>query len=163
MKRKISLTINGKPYTDEVEPRLLLIHYLREIAGLTGPHIGCETSICGACTVLVDGQAVKSCTMLAVQADGASVTTIEALARDGKLHPVQEGFWECHGLQCGYCTPGMIMTAAQILERNPDPSEAEIRHGLEGNLCRCTGYHNIVRSVQYAAAKMRGEEVSTPA
>jgi carbon-monoxide dehydrogenase small subunit len=155
MKKSISLTVNGTARTDDVEPRMLLVHYLRDELGLTGTHVGCETSICGACTVLVDGQAVKSCTTLAVQADGASVTTIEALARDGKLHPVQEGFWECHGLQCGYCTPGMIMTATQILERNPDPTEDEIRHGLEGNLCRCTGYQHIVDAVQHAAKAMK--------
>jgi carbon-monoxide dehydrogenase small subunit len=157
MRKSISVTVNGTARSDEVEPRVLLVHYLRDVAGLTGTHVGCETSICGACTVLVDGRAVKSCTMLAVQADGASVTTIEALAADGKLHPVQEGFWACHGLQCGFCTPGMIMTAAQILERNPDPSEDEIRHGLDGNLCRCTGYQHIVDAVQYAArTKKRG-------
>jgi carbon-monoxide dehydrogenase small subunit len=155
MRKSISVTVNGTARSDEVEPRVLLVHYLRDVAGLTGTHVGCETSICGACTVLVDGHAVKSCTMLAVQADGASVTTIEALARDGELHQVQEGFWACHGLQCGYCTPGMIMTAAQILERNPDPSEAEIRHGLDGNLCRCTGYQHIVDAVQYAARTMK--------
>jgi carbon-monoxide dehydrogenase small subunit len=155
MRKSISVTVNGTARSDEVEPRVLLVHYLRDVAGLTGTHVGCETSICGACTVLVDGRAVKSCTMLAVQADGASVTTIEALARDGELHPVQEGFWACHGLQCGYCTPGMIMTAAQILERNPDPSEDEIRHGLDGNLCRCTGYQHIVDAVQYAARTMK--------
>ena len=155
MTKSISVTVNGTARSDAVEPRVLLVHYLRDVVGLTGTHVGCETSICGACTVLVDGHAVKSCTMLAVQADGASVTTIEALARDGKLHPVQEGFWECHGLQCGYCTPGLIMTAAQLLERNPDPSEDEIRHGLEGNLCRCTGYQHIVDAVQYAARAMK--------
>ena len=155
MKKSISLTVNGAPRRDEVEPRMLLVYYLRDVLALTGTHVGCETSICGACTVLVDGQAVKSCTMLAVQADGASVTTIEALARDGQLHPVQDGFWECHGLQCGYCTPGMILTAAQLLERNPDPSDDEIRHGLEGNLCRCTGYQHIVEAVQHAAHAMK--------
>ena len=152
MKKKISLTINGKLYHDEVEPRLLLIHYLREVAGLTGPHIGCETSICGACTVALDGKAVKSCSMFAVQADGRDVLTIEGLASNGHLHPVQEAFWSEHGLQCGFCTPGMIMASKQLLERNPAPSDAEIRHGLEGNLCRCTGYQHIVKAVRAAAA-----------
>jgi carbon-monoxide dehydrogenase small subunit len=153
MKRKISLTLNGKPHSDEVEPRLLLIHYLRDVAGLTGPHIGCETSICGACTVLLDGKAVKACTMFAVQADGRQVTTIEGLAANGHLDPVQEAFWNEHGLQCGFCTPGMILTAKQLLADNPNPSDPEIRHGLEGNLCRCTGYQNIVNAVKAAAAK----------
>jgi aerobic carbon-monoxide dehydrogenase small subunit len=154
MKRNISLTINGKRHTDEVEPRLLLIHYLREVAGLTGPHIGCETSICGACTVLLDGKAVKSCTMFAVQADGREVLTIEGLAApDGKLDPIQEAFWNEHGLQCGFCTPGMILTTKQLLEDHPNPSDHDIRHGLEGNLCRCTGYQHIVNAVKAAAAK----------
>ena len=153
MKKSISVNVNGAAHRHEVEPRLLLVHYLRDVLGLTGTHVGCETSLCGACTVVVDGQAVKSCTMFAVQADGSNVTTIEGLARDGDLHPVQEGFWEHHGLQCGYCTPGMIMAAAQILERNPSPSREEIRHGLEGNLCRCTGYQHIVEAVEYAAKK----------
>jgi len=155
MKRKISLTINGKPYSDEVEPRLLLIHYLREVAGLTGPHIGCETSVCGACTVMLDDKAIKSCTMFAVQADGRELLTIEGLAQDGKLHPLQEAFWNEHGLQCGFCTPGMILTARQLLADNPDPTEHEIRRGLDGNLCRCTGYQHIVNAVQ-AAAKAGG-------
>jgi aerobic carbon-monoxide dehydrogenase small subunit len=155
MKKSISLNVNGAAHQSEVEPRLLLVHYLREVLGLTGTHVGCETSICGACTVMVDGQSVKSCTMFAVQADGASVTTIEGLARDGELHAVQEGFWERHGLQCGYCTPGMIISAAQLLERNPDPTRDDIRHGLEGNLCRCTGYQHIVEAVEYAARKMK--------
>ncbi len=155
----ITVTVNGKSYTSEVEPRTLLVHYLREHLNLTGTHIGCDTSQCGACVVLVDGVSVKSCTMLAVQADGANVLTIEGLAQNGQLHPLQEGFWECHGLQCGYCTPGMIMAAYDLLQRNPQPTDEEVRHGLEGNLCRCTGYHNIVRAVQYAAAKMRSEEV----
>ena len=159
MKRKITLRINGKSHTHEVEPRMLLIHYLREVAGYTGPHIGCETSICGACTVALDGKAVKSCTMFAVQADGREVTTIEGLATDGHLHPVQEAFWNEHGLQCGFCTPGMIMTSADLLQHNPQPTEADIRHALEGNFCRCTGYHNIVKSVQYAAEKMKTGEV----
>ncbi len=153
MKRSITLTVNGRKRTDEVEPRLLLIHYLREVLGLTGPHIGCETSICGACTVAVDGKAVKGCTMFAVQADGRDVLTIEGLAADGKLHPIQEAFWNEHALQCGYCTPGMIMASKQLLERNPHPTEEEIRHGLEGNLCRCTGYQHIVNAVKSAAAK----------
>jgi aerobic carbon-monoxide dehydrogenase small subunit len=153
MKKAIMLNVNGVAHHDEVEPRLLLVHYLRDVLGLTGTHVGCETSICGACTVMMDGKAVKSCTMFAMQADGANITTIEGLAKNGKLHPVQEGFWEHHGLQCGYCTPGMILAAAQILERNPDPSRDEIRHGLEGNLCRCTGYQHIVEAVEYAAKK----------
>jgi aerobic carbon-monoxide dehydrogenase small subunit len=155
MKKAITLNVNGTAQRSEVEPRMLLVHYLRDALGLTGTHVGCETSICGACTVLVDGQSVKSCTMFAVQADGASVTTIEGMAVNGSLHPVQEGFWEQHGLQCGYCTPGMIIAAAQLLSRNADPSEEEIRHGLEGNLCRCTGYQHIVEAVQYAARKMK--------
>jgi aerobic carbon-monoxide dehydrogenase small subunit len=157
MKRKISLTINGKRYSHEVEPRLLLIHYLREVAGLTGPHIGCETSICGACTVVLDGKTVKSCTMFAVQADGRDVTTIEGIARaDGKLDPVQEAFWNEHGLQCGFCTPGMVLSAKQLLAANPNPTDQEIRHGLEGNLCRCTGYQHIVNAVRTAAAGKGG-------
>jgi len=153
MTRKINLTINGKPHSHDVEPRLLLIHYLRDIVGLTGPHIGCETSLCGACTVQVDGKAVKSCSMFAVQADGRDILTIEGLAVDGDLHPIQEAFWNKHGLQCGYCTPGMIMASKQLLERNPDPTDDEIRHGLEGNLCRCTGYQHIVNAVKAAAGK----------
>ncbi|MFN0166531.1 MAG: (2Fe-2S)-binding protein [Bryobacteraceae bacterium] len=158
MKKAVSITVNGKAHHSEVEPRLLLVHYLRDTLDLTGTHIGCETSLCGACTVLVNGQAVKSCTMFAVQADGSSVTTIEGMASAGKLHPVQQGFWEHHGLQCGYCTPGMIMAASQLLERNPDPTQDEIRHALEGNLCRCTGYQNIVQAVQCAARKMKGAQ-----
>jgi carbon-monoxide dehydrogenase small subunit len=157
MKKPITITVNGVAHQAEVEPRLLLVHYIRDVLGLTGTHVGCETSICGACTVILDGQSAKSCTMFAVQADGASVTTIEGMAASGDLHAVQEGFWEQHGLQCGYCTPGMIMAAAQILDRNPDPTDAEIRHGLEGNLCRCTGYQHIVEAVQNAARKMKGE------
>jgi aerobic carbon-monoxide dehydrogenase small subunit len=153
MKQAISINVNGVDHTSEVEPRLLLVHYLRDVLTLTGTHVGCETSICGACTVLVDGQAVKSCTMFAVQADGANVTTIEGLASNGNLHPMQEGFWEQHGLQCGFCTPGMIMTATQIIDRNPNPTRDEIRHGLDGNLCRCTGYQHIVEAVEYAARK----------
>jgi carbon-monoxide dehydrogenase small subunit len=151
MKRTISLTLNGTRHTDEVEPRLLFIHYLREVAGLTGPHIGCETSICGACTVLLDGKAVKSCTMFAVQAAGRQAVTIEGLAQDGKLDPLQEAFWNEHGLQCGFCTPGMIVTAKQLLADNPHPTDQEIRHGLDGNLCRCTGYQHIVNAVRTAA------------
>ncbi len=158
MNQAISINVNGVDHHDDVEPRLLLVHYLRDLLGLTGTHIGCETSICGACTVLLDGQAVKSCTMFAVQADGANITTIEGLAANGQLHPVQEGFWEHHGLQCGYCTPGMIIAATQIIDRNPNPSRGEIRHGLEGNLCRCTGYQHIVEAVEYAAKK--GERVA---
>ena len=153
MKKAISINVNGTTRQDEVEPRMLLVHYLRDVLGLTGTHVGCETSLCGACTVLLDGQAVKSCTVFAVQADGAEVTTIEGLAANGDLHAVQEGFWERHGLQCGYCTPGMIMAATQILERNSNPSREEIRHGLEGNLCRCTGYQHIVEAVEYAAKR----------
>jgi carbon-monoxide dehydrogenase small subunit len=152
---KIQVTVNGTAHTSEVEPRLLLVHYLRDVLNLTGTHVGCDTSQCGACNVLVNGAAAKACTMFAVQADGATIMTIEGLAKDGKLHPIQEGFWEKHGLQCGFCTPGMILTAYQLLDRQPSPSEAEIRHALEGNLCRCTGYHNIVRAIQYAAEKMK--------
>ena len=155
----ISATVNGRTYKNEVEPRMLLVHYLRDQLNLTGTHVGCDTSQCGACTVLMNGISVKSCTVLAAQADGAEITTIEGLAKGNQLHPIQEGFWEKHGLQCGFCTPGMIMSAYDLLQNNPNPSEEEIRHGLEGNLCRCTGYHNIVKAVQYAAAKMRGEEM----
>jgi carbon-monoxide dehydrogenase small subunit len=157
VKKTVSMTINGAPQSHEVEPRLLLVHYIRELAGLTGTHVGCDTSQCGACTVHLNGVAVKSCTLLSVQCDGAQVLTIEGLAKDGKLHPIQEGFWEKHGLQCGFCTPGMIMSAHQMLQRNPRPTEAQIRHDLEGNLCRCTGYHNIVKAIQYAAEKMAGK------
>ena len=153
MKKAISVSVNGVSHQQEVEPRLLLVHYLRDVLGLTGTHIGCETSLCGACTIRLDGQAVKSCTMLAVQADGGEITTIEGLMKNGELHPMQEGFWERHGLQCGYCTPGMIMAATQIIDRNASPSREEIRHGLEGNLCRCTGYQHIVEAVEYAAKK----------
>ena len=147
----ISVEVNGTTYEREVEPRRLLVHFLREDLGLTGAHVGCETSLCGACTVWMDGLAVKSCTQLAVQADGASVTTIEGLATNGDLHPLQEAFWQEHGLQCGYCTPGMVMAGAKLLESDPDPDEATIRTALKGNLCRCTGYHNIVRAVRRAA------------
>jgi carbon-monoxide dehydrogenase small subunit len=152
---RLNLTLNGVPRSDEVEPRTLLVHYIREVADLTGTHVGCETSICGACTVLMNGNAVKSCTVFAAQAEGAQVTTVEGLAKDGKLHPIQEGFWEEHGLQCGFCTPGMIMTTVDLLSRNANPSEAEIREALEGNLCRCTGYQHIIKAIQYAADKMR--------
>ena len=148
----IQVNINGKHYSDDVEPRMLLIHYLREVAGLTGPHVGCETSLCGACTIELDGQAIKSCAMFAVQADGANIVTIEGLATNGKLHAMQEAFWNEHGLQCGFCTPGMIIASKQILDRNPNPTEEEIRHGLEGNICRCTGYQHIVNAVRAAAA-----------
>jgi carbon-monoxide dehydrogenase small subunit len=153
MKKAISISVNGVSQQHEVEPRLLLVHYLRDVLGLTGTHIGCETSLCGACTIMLDGQAVKSCTVLAVQANGAEVTTIEGLVKNGELHPMQEGFWERHGLQCGYCTPGMIMAANQIIDRNASPSREEIRHGLEGNLCRCTGYQHIVEAVEHASKK----------
>ncbi len=159
--KKISVTVNGTTQQSEVEPRLLLVHYLRDVLGLTGTHIGCETSLCGACTVMVDGQAVKSCTVLAAQADGSNVTTIEGLAQSGNLHPVQQAFWEHHGLQCGFCTPGMIMATTQLLQRNPDPTEEEIRHGIEGNICRCTGYQHIVQAVQCAAKKMKSKSVAT--
>jgi aerobic carbon-monoxide dehydrogenase small subunit len=153
----VKLVANGQAHESDVEPRLLLVHYLRETLGLTGTHVGCDTSNCGACTLLLDGVAVKSCTVLAVQADGCEITTIEGLAGDGegKLHPLQEAFREHHGLQCGYCTPGMILRAVDLLERNPDPSEAEVRAGLEGNLCRCTGYHNIVQAILAAAETLR--------
>src|SRR6185503_10565272 len=158
-KTPVKLTVNGTERRAEVDPRTLLVHFLRDELNLTGTHIGCETSICGACTILMkepgdtSAKAVKSCTMLAVQADGTEITTIEGLARNGDLHPVQEGFWECHGLQCGYCTPGMIMTAVELLEKNPKATREEIAHGLEGNLCRCTGYTHIIDAVEYAAKK----------
>jgi len=148
----ISLTVNGKSYTRDVEPRLLLVDFIRDVLGLTGTNIACDTSQCGACTIHMDGMAVKSCTVLAVQADGADITTIEGLAQNGNLHPMQQAFWDQHGLQCGYCTPGMIMAAVKLVENNPGISEEEIRHGLEGNMCRCTGYQNIVRAVSQAAA-----------
>ena len=151
MKLPVKMTINGQSVSHEVEPRLLLVHYIRETVGLTGTHVGCDTSQCGACTILMDGKAVKACTFFTVQCDGAKITTIEGLAKNGELHPIQQGFWEKHGLQCGFCTPGMIMSAHQMLQRNPRPTEAQIRHDLEGNLCRCTGYHNIVKAVQAAA------------
>jgi len=154
VKRTINLTINGERHTDEVEPRLLLVHYLRDVLSLTGTHVGCETTLCGACTVILNGQAVKSCTVLAVQADDGEVLTVEGLEKDGKLHPLQEGFWEEHGLQCGYCTPGMIMASYQLLQRNSNPTDEQIRHALEGNLCRCTGYQHIVKAVQHAAKRL---------
>ena len=155
MAQEITLTVNGATHTSQVEPRLLLADYLRSVLDLTGTHVGCDTSYCGACTVSLNGDAVKSCTVFAVQADGADVTTLEGLASaDGTLHPIQEGFWEKHGLQCGFCTPGMIMSSYDLLSKNTDPTEAEIREGLSGNLCRCTGYHNIVLAVQFAAEKM---------
>jgi carbon-monoxide dehydrogenase small subunit len=163
MKHKVSMTINGTQREDEVEPRLLLVHYIRDVAGLTGTHIGCDTSQCGACTILVGGKAIKSCTMFAVQAQDAQITTIEGMAQDGKLHPIQEAFWNEHGLQCGYCTPGFIMAAAYLLSQNPNPTDDDIRKGLEGNLCRCTGYVNIIKSVKTAAATMGGVAASRPA
>ena len=154
MGREISVTVNGATHTSDVEPRLLLVEYLRDTLNMTGTHVGCDTSGCGACTVILNGSAVKSCTVFAVQADGGEVTTVEGLATNGDLHPIQEGFWEMHGLQCGFCTPGMIMSSVDLLQKNPNPSEDEIRRGLAGNFCRCTGYHNIVKAVQYAAEKM---------
>lgn len=151
----IQVTVNGHTYTAEVEPRLLLVHFLRDVLNLTGTHIGCDTTSCGACTVLWNGRPVKSCTVFAVQVDGGEILTVEGLERDGQLHPVQEGFWEEHGLQCGFCTPGMMMTAVALLNENPDPTEEEIRKAISGNLCRCTGYVNIVKAIQYAARKLR--------
>lgn len=159
MATTINITVNGKRYSREVEPRLLLVHFLRDELGLTGTHVGCDTSSCGACTIHIDGKAVKSCTILTVQADGSEITTIEGLSQHGELHPLQEGFNQEHGLQCGFCTPGMIMTAADLLQNNPAPSEQEIREALEGNFCRCTGYHNIVRAIQFASNKINQEEV----
>jgi carbon-monoxide dehydrogenase small subunit len=159
----VHLTVNGETQQVEVEARLLLVHLLRDTLGLTGTHVGCDTTNCGACTVHLDGEAVKSCTVLAVQADGAEVRTIEGMADGAKLHPLQEAFWNDHGLQCGYCTPGMIMAAADLLQRNPDPTEEEVRHGLEGNLCRCTGYHNIVKAVLDAAKTGKAGTVEVPA
>ena len=154
MKIPVSMTVNGNESSAEVEPRLLLVHYLRDVLGLTGTNVGCDTSQCGSCTVIVDGDAVKACTVLAAQADGSSVTTIEGLASDGELHPIQQAFWDNHGLQCGFCTPGMIMTATEILKQNPKASEEDVRHALEGNICRCTGYENIVKSI-VAAESMK--------
>ena len=158
MKQSVTITVNGQAHTHSVEPRLLLVYFLRETVGLTGTNIGCDTSQCGSCTVAMDGQTVKSCTVLAVQADGSSVTTVEGLAKDGQLHPMQQAFWEKHGLQCGFCTPGMIMTAVELLRHNPNPTDEEIRHGLEGNLCRCTGYQNIVAAVKHAAGAQQPQE-----
>jgi carbon-monoxide dehydrogenase small subunit len=149
---RISVTVNGTDYSADVEPRLLLIHLLRDVLDLTGTHLGCDTSSCGACTILLNGRSLKSCTMFAVQADGADITTVEGLSSDGKYHAVQGGFWQKHGLQCGFCTPGMMISAVQLLDRNPDPDEGEIRTAIRGNLCRCTGYHNIVEAIRYAAA-----------
>jgi carbon-monoxide dehydrogenase small subunit len=154
MKKNVAITVNGVEHRESVEPRLLLVHFLRENAGLTGTHVGCETSLCGACTVLLDGRAVKSCTVLAVQADGHKVTTIEGLAGNGTLHPIQESFWEEHGLQCGFCTPGMILACHDLLERQPSPNEDEIREGINGNICRCTGYQHIVNAVKSASRKL---------
>jgi carbon-monoxide dehydrogenase small subunit len=158
MNIKIHVKVNGVEYSHSVEPRLLLVQYLRDVLRLTGTHVGCDTSSCGSCTIHMNGKATKSCTILAVQADGGDITTIEGLARNGELHPLQEGFKECHGLQCGFCTPGIIMTSAELLQNNPVPSEEEIRVALKGNFCRCTGYHNIVKSVQYAAEKMQAAQ-----
>ena len=163
MSTEIQVRVNGKSCQSQVEPRLMLVHYLRDVLGLTGTHVGCETSICGACTVLLNGKAVKSCTMLAVQASGSEITTIEGLSAQGPangsgLHPVQEGFWEKHGLQCGFCTPGMILTSVDLLQTTPSPSQTEIRHALSGNLCRCTGYQHIVEAVEYAAKEMKSKK-----
>lgn len=160
MGRSISVTVNGVRHQHEVEPRLLLVHFLRDVLGLTGTHIGCDTSQCGACTVAVNGQIVKSCTIFAIQADGANILTIEGLAKGDKLHPVQAGFWEEHGLQCGFCTPGMIMAGWGLLKENPNPSEDEIRHAIDGNLCRCTGYQHIVNAIQWAAKNGKSEDYS---
>jgi carbon-monoxide dehydrogenase small subunit len=158
MPQSLTLTINGESYTATVEPRLLLVHFIREVAGQTGTHIGCDTTSCGACTVQVDGVPAKACTLLAVQVEGAHISTVEGLERNGQLHPLQEGFWQEHGLQCGFCTPGMMMTTEALLRRNPNPTEGEIRQAISGNLCRCTGYVNIVKSVQYAANKLHEAE-----
>lgn len=163
MEVPITVTVNGTEHSCRVETRQLLVHFLRETLGLTGTHVGCDTSQCGACTVLLDGEAVKACTVLAVQADGCQVTTVEGLEQGGVYHPLQEGFWEKHGLQCGFCTPGMLMTTHALLQRNPDPSEAEIREALDGNLCRCTGYQNIVRAVRHAAASLRERQAQVAA
>lgn len=156
-KHEVTITVNGQAYTRTIESRLLLVHFLREELSMTGTHIGCDTTSCGACTVLVDGKAVKSCTVFAVTVNGKAVETIEGVAQSGQLHPLQEGFWEKHGLQCGYCTPGMIMSAKHLLSQNPNPTEEEIRHGISGNLCRCTGYNKIVEAVQYAAEKINAQ------
>ncbi len=162
--QKVHITINGQIHEAKVEPRLLLVHFIREVANLTGTHIGCDTTSCGACTVLVNGTPIKSCTMLAVQADGASIQTVEGLEQNGQLHPIQEGFMQEHGLQCGFCTPGMMLVGKALLEDNPNPTEAEVRKAISGNLCRCTGYVNIVKAIQYAGKKMQeSAEVKTPA
>jgi aerobic carbon-monoxide dehydrogenase small subunit len=155
---EITVTINGEKHTRKVEARTLLVHFIREDLGLTGTHIGCDTTSCGACTVSLDGEAVKSCTVFAVQADGATIETVEGIATNGKLHPLQEGFWEKHGLQCGFCTPGMLISARALLARNPKPTDDEIRHGISGNLCRCTGYNKIVEAIQYAADKLAADK-----
>ncbi|MBI3268979.1 MAG: (2Fe-2S)-binding protein [Planctomycetes bacterium] len=159
---KLAVTVNEKAHEHEVEPRLLLVHYLREVLGLTGTHVGCETTLCGACTVLLDGVPVKACTVLAIQADGAKVVTIEGLEKDGVLDAMQQGFWECHGLQCGFCTPGMILAARDLLDRNPHPTEDQVRGGLDGNLCRCTGYQHIVDAVLHAAKKRGASAAPAP-
>jgi carbon-monoxide dehydrogenase small subunit len=161
-KHQVSITVNGKAHAHAVEPRLLLVHFLRDVLGLTGTHVGCDTSQCGACTIIVDGQAVKSCTILTVQADGADVVTVEGLAQDGKLHPIQDAFTEHHGLQCGFCTPGFIMAVRQLLERYPEPTREQIRHQLDGNICRCTGYHGIVNAVEAAARALKAEAERQP-
>src|SRR5690349_10309580 len=160
-RHQVSITVNGQTYTREIESRLLLVHFIREELSLTGTHIGCDTTNCGACTVLLDGKAVKSCTIFAVTAHNKEIETIEGVAQNGALHPLQEGFWEKHGLQCGYCTPGMIMSAKHLLSKNPNPTEDEIRHGISGNLCRCTGYNKIVEAIQYAAEKINEKEQVT--
>ena len=164
MTQHVTITINGQPFEADIESRLLLVHFIREVANLTGTHIGCDTTSCGACTVLVNGTPAKSCTLFAVQADGAEISTVEGLEQGGKLHPIQEGFFEEHGLQCGFCTPGMMMTSVAFLKDHPNPTDEEIRRAISGNLCRCTGYVNIVKSIQYAAKKMRDEQAAlTPA
>jgi carbon-monoxide dehydrogenase small subunit len=160
-KVNVTITVNGTEYSREIDARLLLVHFIREELNLTGTHIGCDTTSCGACTVLMDGRAVKSCTVFAATASGKSVETIESVAQNGQLHPLQEGFWEKHGLQCGFCTPGMIMSAKHLLDKNPNPSEEEVRWGISGNLCRCTGYNKIVEAIQYAAHKMSAQEEAT--
>lgn len=162
-KHTITVTVNGQQHTQEVEARTLLVHFIRENLGLTGTHIGCDTTSCGACTVILNGQAVKSCTLFGVQADGGNIQTIEGVAQNGELHPLQTGFWEKHGLQCGYCTPGMIMSAIHLLKKNPSPTEEEIRWGISGNLCRCTGYNKIVEAIQYAADKVKEAKEEVPA
>lgn len=158
MKIPVSITVNGTETSHEVEPRQLLVHYIRDVLSLTGTNVGCDTSQCGSCTILMDGRAVKSCTILAAQADGSDITTIEGLATNGELHPIQQAFWDNHGLQCGFCTPGMIMTATEILQKNPKASEEDVRHGLEGNICRCTGYENIVKSIVSAKSVRSGKK-----